>query len=1170
MNVSRLAFKWYNCHCILIERKLIVDFEVNRKPGQITFHCKKDILNPNINPNIYVVLRKTAFSKKDEFMMRYSHEPRVRFFKISVYGKKRRTSDSDSSSSDIISYAADMASNSRPRSAMSEKYNFYGLIDCSAPKSLSIMIYMNSGEAEEHGEEIDTGIKVMMKYIKKNASPFEEIPSLDLGKHDDKKIQKHYYMQTPAYYADLARHAINRKQPRTGILNAKRITKSTSLRADNSEILFDEPRPKNERATAIYLAGCCFYLMKNSNAAAVRFLSADRTAADKWIKIKSLCFLGVEEHSMGMQEKCIQRFKSASKLTADSTTSATIYRLLGSILSGDEAERCYEKAIALNSKPSDYYRLAIVYRNENNLSEAIKYANHAVSLHSSPGKYYMLLADLYKDNHDSKSALSYYQQALLKLKDELTNHSDDALKNMQLSKCCSELGIEFKARDCMHNAIHLAPNNSKYRYEDSVRLAKTNNAAGAKQEAEKAIVLSPSNAKYYDQLGCVNNDAFNAKEAVKNFKCAVQLDEKESVYHRDLGAAEIKLGRYEAAANQLKTAKRLAGTKKKEKCCIKLLGKIRYHHTYYDKKVDYVEELNKMVGLKNVKSTLRTLNNQAELSKIRSGRPGHGEIHLMFIGNPGTGKTTVAKLLCYALYQEHVTTNKNCVCVNATQLVTKHYGTSAKLVRKLIHRAMGGVLFIDEAYAIAYRKDGNNAAQTEIQNELVPDLEKYRNQIVVILAGYPRHMKYLLNHSNPGLRSRFPLRSRVRFLDYSNSECYEILLTFLKKNHFTVADSRTKDTLRKYTYAYLTAQRSDSRRIFSNARLVRDVYYKLDEALSNRLLAEYTLKQLKQLKRDNSPVLNAFTLKDVDNAFKRFTMSKQENALDKLEHLVGLKQVKSLISSCIRQMKVTKVEYGECDHDEMHLVFEGNPGTGKTTVAKLFCNILYQEGIVKSRNYVSISAPSLISKWAGQSAKNLRDAFRKAENGVLFIDEAYALAGRDNENASTVAELVDDVSEYSNKVVVILAGYPKRMEDFLRTSNAGLSSRFPDRIKFPDYDAEECREILLYDINKYHMHINNEITKQKMMDLFNGFIKRMRSNRKYAFANARTVYTFFKQVRRSVNDRLGKLLISSLKQIKASEGYRMNEIILADVQTAAERCRKLYKHYSDGTIGFGR
>lgn len=187
------------------------------------------------------------------------------------------------------------------------------------------------------------------------------------------------------------------------------------------------------------------------------------------------------------------------------------------------------------------------------------------------------------------------------------------------------------------------------------------------------------------------------------------------------------------------------------------------------------------------------------------------------------------------------------------------------------------------------------------------------------------------------------------------------------------------------------------------------------------------------------------------------------NALHELEEVIGLIEVKDFVKGISAQIEMGNrrkamglpVEGTQT----LHMIFKGNPGTGKTKIARIIAKRLKELGAVKSDSVIETDRSGLVAGYLGQTALKTKDVIDQALGGVLFIDEAYALAsGQDDFGKEAIDTLVKAMDDYRDRLVVILAGYEQDMDDFI-ASNAGLKSRFPNIISFPDYSPEEMLQI---------------------------------------------------------------------------------------------------------------
>ena len=369
-------------------------------------------------------------------------------------------------------------------------------------------------------------------------------------------------------------------------------------------------------------------------------------------------------------------------------------------------------------------------------------------------------------------------------------------------------------------------------------------------------------------------------------------------------------------------------------------------------------------------------------------------------------------------------------------LIAEYVGQTARKTEEVCRSALGGVLFIDEAYAIT--SDGSSFGQ-ECIDTLVKLIEDYRGEILVILAGYSKEMNDFMK-ANSGLESRFPLK--IEFPDYSAEELFEIGKSIIAKKGFALAE----DAVPGFQEAVYDLKRHATA-TSGNARMVRNFIDEIIRNQSSRIaISEVSAEEMATI-----------TAGDIQEE------SPREDDYDleaELSGVVGLESVKNYIRSLNARLLIQeerkkhglKVNTAQT----LHMIFMGNPGTGKTMMARTIANVLYHMGIIGTKKLVETDRSGLVAGYVGQTAIKTREVIESALNGVLFIDEAYALAqGGDNdfgqEAIDTLVKMMDDNRE---RLVVILAGYSDDMRNFLN-QNAGLESRFPNIIEFEDYSTDE-------------------------------------------------------------------------------------------------------------------
>ena len=465
------------------------------------------------------------------------------------------------------------------------------------------------------------------------------------------------------------------------------------------------------------------------------------------------------------------------------------------------------------------------------------------------------------------------------------------------------------------------------------------------------------------------------------------------------------------------------------------------------------------VGLEAVRQEVFRQASYIQVQKLRAQQglrvPNWPSRHLVFLGNPGTGKTTIARIIA-GLYQRlGILKTDKVVETDRSGLVAAYVGQTAIKTRALVESALGGVLFIDEAYALA-RESGQDFGHEAIET-LLKLMEDHRDDLVVIVAGYTEEMDHFIN-ANPGLASRF--NRYINFPDYTPAELLKIFLNFCSRHSYELSSS-THHGLQTIFGREIQVQRER----FSNARYVRNLFEKIIEAQAQRVIT---------LPNASKSDLQAILAADVEQglgeplAADEGTPSKYahfEGSLQKLNALVGLKNVKKQVQRLfafvrlqrIRSSAGSKVPTGF----SQHLVFIGNPGTGKTAVARIVADLYCSLGIIPSNHIVEVDRAGLVAGYVGQSAIKTLEVLESALGGVLFIDEAYALAQSEQSNDfghEVIDTLLKFMEDHRDQMVVIVAGYPEPMKRFI-DSNPGLRSRFNHFIEFEDYTPTELVDI---------------------------------------------------------------------------------------------------------------
>lgn len=519
------------------------------------------------------------------------------------------------------------------------------------------------------------------------------------------------------------------------------------------------------------------------------------------------------------------------------------------------------------------------------------------------------------------------------------------------------------------------------------------------------------------------------------------------------------------------------------------------------------QHLDELVGLDAIKERVHELSAWAIYQKRRksagnrSGEP--PMLHLLFTGNPGTGKTTVARLIGEIFHDLRLLKKGHLVEVKASDLISDHVGGTALKTNQAIDQALDGVLFIDEAYSLTEKERGGFGM--EAIDTLLKRMEDDRERLVVIVAGYPEKMDHFLR-ANPGLPRRFPKENQFDFPDYSAEDLDRILRQMLM-NREIPCDEGVAKILR----GIVDALYADRDATFGNAGEMRNLIESLDRKRASRIV--------KQNLPDSAPLL----IEDIPDRYRPYLKVEtwdMDTVMVDLDALIGIQSVKTFVRSlanrlCLDDLRRKQNPQIQPDAPLQHLIFVGSPGTGKTTVARLIGRIYNSFGLLRKGHCVEVSRAELVAGFVGQTAIKTKEKVREALDGVLFIDEAYSLeqGGPTDYGQEAINTLVKAMEDNRHRLLVIVAGYPGEMERFIR-SNPGLRSRFGTTVDFQDFSPAELLTIFS-NLAKTEGYTVPAAVLRKVEK----YLAVIKTQQGHSFGNARSVSRLFDQMKSNFAER---------------------------------------------------
>ncbi|GHT58821.1 hypothetical protein AGMMS50239_04100 [Bacteroidia bacterium] len=487
----------------------------------------------------------------------------------------------------------------------------------------------------------------------------------------------------------------------------------------------------------------------------------------------------------------------------------------------------------------------------------------------------------------------------------------------------------------------------------------------------------------------------------------------------------------------------------------------------YITKIDTTNTWDKLKSLKGIDSIIEQL--QRRITSIKRNKnlktPAKDRPHLAFKGNPGTGKTTVAKLFAEILREEGILEIGHCVEVKVSDLIAEHFGGTRIKAQQKCDEAKGGVLFIDEAYGLLDGNDNQNGFGKEAIEILIQFMENNTDSMVII-AGYTDDINKLIKEGNQGFARRFVSSNHIVFNDYSPEVLIQIAENQLK-------DYQVADAAKKMIGDILRTKHNLRNANWGNAGEVENLLQEIRDEFYNTTDTEIDTKHI--------PMLHKNRVKP--------KKSDEYSGLKKLNSLIGLSQMKNSLENILKTIKADKIREEKLGlintNYKLNFVFRGNPGTGKTTVARLLGEILCEYGLLSDTEVVECRKEDITGKFLGETEQKVKELFSNAVGKVLFFDEIYSLVdnygsggGYGADAINTIVGLMTD-QRYSGKMAFVIAGYPDETNNFI-TRNPGLTRRFNFYVDFDDYSNEDLLQIYLKMILDNNLHIAEGCEKKAL------------------------------------------------------------------------------------------
>jgi Holliday junction resolvasome RuvABC ATP-dependent DNA helicase subunit len=485
-------------------------------------------------------------------------------------------------------------------------------------------------------------------------------------------------------------------------------------------------------------------------------------------------------------------------------------------------------------------------------------------------------------------------------------------------------------------------------------------------------------------------------------------------------------------------------------------------------------DLEALVGLASVKQEVTSLINLNKMARRREemGLPMPPmSRHLVFAGPPGTGKTTVARLYGAVLAELGVLSQGHMVEVSRADLVAQIIGGTAIKTTEVVTKALGGVLFIDEAYTLTNQSRGNGPDfGREAVETLMKLMEDHRDQLVVIVAGYSEQMDQFLS-SNPGMASRFS--RTIEFPNYSVDELVTIVTGMCRAHAYELTD----DAIEALTRYFEDTPKGAT---FGNGRVARKVFEEMVNNQASRLASDPSAgdQDLRRLVGEDVLVAEAGRAGTGSGAGASGATGRADGrnggsspgggsgdsggprvapSATRIASLVGIESVRESVAARLAGLARLRAS-GQPVAGLANLVFAGHDGSGRRAVAALYGRALAELGLSPAGTLDWVALAGFPARWPGQAENYAATVFGRADGALLFLEADGEFAERPAADRARVFEALPAAAGQHPGTVVVLSGEPDLLAAALR-GTAGLPECFAEYLRFEAYSDEELTEL---------------------------------------------------------------------------------------------------------------